>query len=177
MMQLLEFTINPVNPIVRHLLTMLGLGLLSLLLAKPVQSADTDAAQAAQQVAQQTTPQPDQQQAALTRQLLVMLRVPAPHYRPDVSYGGGYKNDITETARRRLAEELASKHGLKIIDNWPMPALNINCYVMQASEQTSLEQAIKQLNQDPLVEWAQPLNTFSTQSGGEGLQGMQVIHR
>lgn len=132
-----------------------------------------------------TAPQQMQQAAVAERQLLIMLRMPAPHYRPDVSYGGSYKNDITKTARRRLAEELAGKYGLKVIDHWPMPALNINCYVMQAGEHISLEQAIRQLNQDPQIEWAQPLNTFSAQSTTQpalspadaGLQGMQLIQK
>jgi hypothetical protein len=37
------------------------------------------------------------------RQLLLMLRVPPPHFRPEAGYGGGYRDAPGRDARRRVA--------------------------------------------------------------------------
>jgi hypothetical protein len=69
--------------------------------------------------AAQTAAPPDgdeivQPQAVMTgeapgaHQLLVMLRLPATHFRPDASYGGRYIDDGGRSARRRRAEALAA---------------------------------------------------------------------
>ena len=41
------------------------------------------------------------------REILVMLRIPPDHYRPNASYGGDYGDPFTINARRRLAERIA----------------------------------------------------------------------
>ena len=64
------------------------------------------------------------------RQILVMLREPAPHFRPDADYGAGYDSDAGREARRRLAAELADQHKLRLVADWPMPALGVDCFVM-----------------------------------------------
>ena len=94
-------------------------------------------------------------------QLLVMLRLPAAHYRPDASYGGSYLDDSGRTARHRRAEELARQHGLALVDDWPMPVLGLDCYVMRYPEHESAEHIIAVLARDPQVEWAQPVARFS----------------
>ena len=66
------------------------------------------------------------------RQLLLMLRVPPPHFRPEASYGGGYRDAPGRDARRRIARSLARAHGLRLLDDWPMPALGLDCFVMEA---------------------------------------------
>ena len=71
------------------------------------------------------------------RQVLVMLRVAPPHFRPDVSYAGGYTSRVGGPARRRIAEEIARQHHLTIVDDWPMPALGVDCFVMEAAGNTS----------------------------------------
>lgn len=92
--------------------------------------------------------------------LLVMLRLPAPHFRPDASYGGRYIDDSGRASRRRRAEELARQHGLALVDDWPMPVLGLDCYVMRYPEQESPERIIAKLARDPQVEWAQPVASF-----------------
>src|SRR5471032_2183923 len=49
--------------------------------------------------------------------VLVMLRLPAPHYRPDAGYGGRYIDDGGRSARRRIAEDLA--HDPRV--DWAQP--------------------------------------------------------
>ncbi|GJJ04239.1 hypothetical protein RugamoR64_47770 [Duganella rhizosphaerae] len=93
-------------------------------------------------------------------QLLVMLRLPATHFRPDASYGGRYIDDSSRAARRRRAEELARQHGLTLVDDWPMPVLGLDCYVMRYPDQDNAERIIASLARDPQVEWAQPVASF-----------------
>ncbi|KQQ36023.1 peptidase S8 and S53 subtilisin kexin sedolisin [Duganella sp. Leaf126] len=94
------------------------------------------------------------------RQLLVMLRLPAPHYRPDATYGGRYMDDNGNGARRRRAEALAREHGLTLVESWPMSLLGIDCYVMQYGARDDPQQLIARLSRDPQVEWAQTVARF-----------------
>nr|WP_229259822.1 S8 family serine peptidase [Duganella aquatilis] len=94
-------------------------------------------------------------------QVLVMLRLPAAHYRPDASYGGRYLDDSGRSARRRRAEALAQQHGLALLDDWPMPVLGIDCYVMRYPDNETADHIIALLTHDPQVEWAQPVARFS----------------
>lgn len=109
-------------------------------------------------VGAQTTPAADN---GGEHQLLVMLRLPAAHYRPDASYGGSYMNDSGRNARHRRAEALARQHGLTLVDDWPMPLLGLDCYVMRYADNDNAERIIALLSRDPQVEWAQPVARFS----------------
>nr|WP_229261039.1 S8 family serine peptidase [Duganella levis] len=116
-------------------------------------------------------------------QLLVMLRLPAAHYRPDASYGGRYLDDSGRSARHRRAEQLAQQHGLALLDDWPMPVLGIDCYVMRYPAHESAEHMIAVLTQDPQVAWAQPVASFSglgqadTAPAGDALYPVQPAAR
>ncbi|WP_371868375.1 S8 family peptidase [Duganella margarita] len=103
-------------------------------------------------------------------QLLVMLRLPATHYRPDATYGGRYIDDNSRSARQRRAEALARQHGLTLVEGWPMAILGIDCYVMRYPDSTDADHLIAQLSRDPQVEWAQPVARFDgmAQSSGAG---------
>jgi subtilisin family serine protease len=92
--------------------------------------------------------------------LLVMLRLPAPHYRPDASYGGNYPDDSARGGRRRTAQDLASQHGLKLLDDWPMPVLNVDCYVMQYPDNGDAARTLAELQHDPRVAWAQQVTLY-----------------
>ena len=74
----------------------------------------------------QSQPVPDAQ-VAEERQVLVMLHLPAPHFRPDSGYSGAYTDNTGHGARRRIAAELAQRHGLTLLSDWPMPVLGIDC--------------------------------------------------
>ena len=92
--------------------------------------------------------------------LLVMLRLPAPHYRPDASYGGNYPDDSARSGRRRTAQDLATQHGLKLLDDWPMPVLNVDCYVMQYPDDGDAARTLDELQRDPRVAWAQQVTLY-----------------
>jgi subtilisin family serine protease len=94
------------------------------------------------------------------RQLLLMLRVPPPHFRPEAGYGGGYRDAPGRDARRRVARSLARAHGLRLLDDWPMPALGLDCFVMEAPSADLRVQLLAQLAADPRVESVEPMQAF-----------------
>ena len=98
-------------------------------------------------------------------QLLVMLRLPATHYRPDATYGGRYMDDSGSGGRRRRAEALAQQHGMTVVEGWPMSLLGIDCYVMRYKDKADAARIIEQLSRDPQVEWAQPVASFEGMAG------------
>jgi len=106
-------------------------------------------------------------------QLLVMLRMPAPHFRPDASYAPSYGSRAGQDARERIARALASQYGLRIIDNWPMPALGVDCFVMHAPDSAVLPQLVKALSADPRVESAQQVNLFKVLAHNDPLYPVQ----
>jgi subtilisin family serine protease len=98
--------------------------------------------------------------AAQSRQLLVMLHLAAPHFRPDASYSGSYDSRAGGDSRRRVAEALAGKYGLRVVDDWPMPALGVDCFVMEAAGDAPLARVAEALTHDPRVESVQPMQVF-----------------
>ena len=99
-------------------------------------------------------------QQASARQILVMLRLPARHFRPDGSYGGNYMNDSGLAARRRMASAIASAHGLLLGESWPMPAIGVDCFVMEQPGEAPLAGVLAALAQDQRVAWAQALADY-----------------
>jgi subtilisin family serine protease len=110
---------------------------------------------------------------AAQRQVLVMLRLPPRHFRPDGSYGGGYINDSGKAARRRVAAEIAQAHGLRLRDSWPMPAIGIDCFLMEEPDGAPLAPVLDALMHDARVAWAQPLGEYQAQAGPDPLYPVQ----
>ena len=110
---------------------------------------------------------------AARRQVLVMLRLPAQHFRPDASYGGGYLKDGGSAARRRVAGAIAAAHGLRLLDSWPMPAIGVDCFVMEEARDAPIEQVVDALAHDARVAWAQPLADYHALDGGDPLYPLQ----
>jgi subtilisin family serine protease len=110
---------------------------------------------------------------AARRQVLVMLRLPAQHFRPDASYGGGYLKDGGSAARRRVAGAIASAHGLRLLDSWPMPAIGVDCFVMEEAGDAPIEQVVDALSHDGRVAWAQPLADYHALDSGDPLYPLQ----
>jgi subtilisin family serine protease len=113
------------------------------------------------------------EEALAARQVLVMLRMPAPHFHGGADYGGGYGSDPGRPARRRVAQDLAREHGLRIVDDWPMPVIGVDCYIMERRAGPAEEQAalLSALARDPRVAWAQPVNLFDGLGDGPGQAG------
>lgn len=107
------------------------------------------------------------------RQLLLMLRVPPPHFRPDAYTGGHYESAPGREARRRFASALARTHDLRLVDDWPMPALGLDCFVLEAATGDTGRRAVELLAADPRVESVQPMQRFHTLGAGDPLSAAQ----
>jgi subtilisin family serine protease len=102
------------------------------------------------------------------RQILVMVRLAPDHYRPSGSYGGSYGDQLAQSARKRVARGIARKYGLTLLDNWPMPMIGVDCFVMVVPEGRSTSAAADQVSHDAEVSWAQPVALYSARSSSAG---------
>jgi subtilisin family serine protease len=104
------------------------------------------------------TPVPD-------RQILVMVRHPAEHYRPNSSYGGEYGDQLARSARENLARRIAHQYGLSLTENWPMPMIGVDCFVMTVPEGLSTAAAAERVSHDADVAWAEPMQIYGAEGG------------
>lgn len=105
--------------------------------------------------------------------ILVMVRMPPPHFRPDVSYGDGYRGHSAREARRRIAADIARMHRLQIETDWPMPELGVECYVMQLPAGASADAVVEKISQDPRAAWVQAMQTFNALEYNDPLFSLQ----
>lgn len=98
--------------------------------------------------------------AATQHQILLMLHAAPAHYRPDSNYAGGYRTSPSREARRRIARALAREHDLRLRTDWPMPALGLDCFVLDAPDRAAAERAVQALAADARVESVQPMQRF-----------------
>src|SRR5262249_46332548 len=75
----------------------------------------------------------------------VMLRMPPPHFRPDMAYAGSYESSLGASARGRIADELAHRHHLMLVTRWPMPVLGVDCFVMRAPASDDVAEVARRL--------------------------------
>ena len=101
--------------------------------------------------------------AAPKEQVLILLRLPAAHFQPNASYGGGYGDGASQAARRRVAARLARTYGLTLATGWPMPVLGVDCYVLDVPANRSPDEMVALLSRDPDVAWSQPMHTVRAQ--------------
>lgn len=111
--------------------------------------------------------------ALAEHQVLVMLRSAPPHFRPDVDYAGSYDSRVGRDARRRVAAELAEQYQLILINDWPMPVLGVDCFVMTSPSQAPIERVAERLSLDPRVESAQSMNLFHVLAYNDPLYPLQ----
>lgn len=111
------------------------------------------------------------------RQILVMLRLAPPHFRPDGNYAGSYDARFGREARRMTAQQLAAEHHLRLVSDWPMPTLGVDCFVMEVAAGDSPALAAERVAGDRRVESAQPVNTFHTLGHDDPLFALQPAAR
>jgi len=100
------------------------------------------------------------------RQILVMVRHPAEHFQPNGAYGGGpYGDDLSRSARERLARAIARDHRLTFLDGWPMPMIGVDCFIMAVPDGRSTTAAANELSGDSKVAWAEPVQLYRAQGG------------
>jgi hypothetical protein len=98
------------------------------------------------------------------QQVLVLVRLPPEHYRPQAAYGAGYADGLTRQAQRRAAGRIAHAHGLVLVDDWPMPLLGLDCFVMAAPPPQTAEAVSAILARDPGVVWSQPMHVYRAEA-------------
>jgi len=108
------------------------------------------------------------------RQVLVLMKTPPQHYRPNAEYGGDYGDGQGRGARRRIAGRIAREHGLTLVSDWPLPLVGVDCYVMAVPPDQSPDEVAARLSHDPGVAWSQPLNVYHAQ-GAQGLGEAQGV--
>lgn len=96
-------------------------------------------------------------------EILVMLRLAPPHYRPNSGYSGDYGDGAARTARRRIALGIAHRNGFELVDGWPMPLVGVDCYVMRIPANIPIETAIAQVSKEPSVVWSEKMGVFRTE--------------
>lgn len=125
----------------------------ALLLGMPLLCASAPASAAAAE-----SPRPS------ARQILVLLRLPPTHFRPGQDYNGAYGDERGQSARSRIAKRIARDHGLTLVDDWPMPVLGLDCFIMSVPDGQTVETAATQVARDPAVSMAQPMHLFHTEA-------------
>jgi subtilisin family serine protease len=111
---------------------------------------------------------PDEQRVAPPsegQRVLVMLPLPPAHFRPDSDYSDSYEDQSGRIARLRIAKRLARKHGLAVVDDWPMPVVGVDCVVMAVPAGQSLSDVAKSLSLEPEVKWSEPMRRYHAEGG------------
>jgi subtilisin len=60
----------------------------------------------------------------------------------------------------RIAHELADRHHLQVIAQWPVSALGVSCVVYEVPEQLQLQQVMADLRKDRQISLVQQMHSF-----------------
>jgi subtilisin family serine protease len=101
-------------------------------------------------------------------EILVFLRMPAPHLRASPGPAGDYGDDDSAAGRRRLAGRLARQEGLSIVTDWPIPLLGVDCFVMDLPPSRSADEVAAHFAHSPGVAWTQPMHRFEAKGHPQG---------
>jgi len=155
--------------VIRHLALMAGL-LASLAHAQPPR---IDAVQSLPAAA----PAPEESPASAGEgaEILVMLHLPAPHFRADGYGGTNYREDAGRAARHRIAAAVAREYKLELLEDWAMPALNVDCFRMRLPAGKQAAPVLEALGHDRRVAWAQPIQDFEAQAAPDPLYRVQPV--
>lgn len=99
------------------------------------------------------------------REILVMVRIAPDHFRPGNGYAGSYGDELGRNAREYVARDIASKYQLTLVENWPMPMIGVDCFVMLVPDARTTSAAAEQVARDSQVAWAEPVEQYTSQAG------------
>jgi subtilisin family serine protease len=110
-------------------------------------------------------------QASLTTlptggQVLVMLRLPPPHFHPEGDYGSGWDVQPGRRHRRKVAERIAADLQLRVGEDWSMPSLGVACFVMELPADADTVTVLSRLEGLPEVESAEPMHEYRMLDSG-----------
>jgi len=92
---------------------------------------------------------------------------PPDHFHPGGNYADSYGDGAGAAARRRIAQKIASAHGLTVVTNWPIPLAGVDCFVMMAPADQSIEKIAQDLARDPNVASAEPMHVYRAQGSSQ----------
>ena len=95
--------------------------------------------------------------ASADRQILVMVKHPPDHFRPNGAYGGSYGDDLARSARRRLAADrprLRPEAGRRLADADGRPRL-----LRHGGHRRAPTKAVERCSRDSAVAWSQPVSS------------------
>ena len=106
--------------------------------------------------------------------ILIMIKdTRVTHYHPGQDFAAAY-GWTGRTAARRAAEAVADEHGLRLVDEYPMPSLGLRCFVAEIPAERYLVRVIEGLNADTRIEWAQPIQEFRLLNYTGPSRGLQM---
>lgn len=95
-----------------------------------------------------------------SRMILVMMEQPPKRLRPGQGYSAGYGNSQSRASRAKLGRELSKKYALTFVENWPMPAIQLDCMIMYVPKGRSLKEIAEKLSNEANVLWAEPMDGY-----------------
>jgi len=98
-----------------------------------------------------------------SQQVLLLMRTPPAHLQANGGVGGGYDDQLGRGARMRTVSKLARARGLNVVDEWPMPLLGVDCFILAVPEGKSVAEVTASLSREPGVVDVQANNTFFAQ--------------
>jgi subtilisin family serine protease len=104
--------------------------------------------------------QPRPQASDPAAQVLVFMRAPPEHFRPNAAYGGAYGGGADHSARFRIASRLARAHGASMVGDWPIPLIGMDCFVLAARDAHAAAELAQALSHAPEVAWAEPVAIY-----------------
>ena len=100
---------------------------------------------------------------ALDRQILVMIGESAlRRYRPGSAAGPVYGGALTPARQMQIAREIAQEYELRLLSDWPMPALGVRCFLAEVAPPRLPSEIVLRIAADPRVESVQAVHTFHT---------------
>ncbi len=104
-------------------------------------------------------------EAASPQKILVLTRLAPEHFSLNPGYGNSYDNAQANSARRHMAQRIARRYGFRLVDDWPMPLVDLDCFVMEVPGGQSAEEATRQVSSDPHVSFAEPMHHYRAKGG------------
>lgn len=98
------------------------------------------------------------------QQVLILLRLPPTHFRPNANYSDSYGDGASQAARKRIASRIAREHGLTLSTGWPMPLLGLDCFVLRVPEGQSPAAVAEALSHDRAVAWSEPMHIYAAEA-------------
>ncbi len=96
------------------------------------------------------------------------------HYSPAPGQTLGYGQSSPGSAAMRNAKAIARQYGLELVDDWPMPTLELHCFVVALPADASVEAVLEQLGHDERVQWAQPMHLYRTLGHNDPYYALQT---